>query len=100
MHKNEFPALPDMSGGISIDIDNMLLKEMLVRSSFAAARDDNRQVLNGILLQHREKLATFIGTDGKRLARLYAEVNLPESQVGSYVLPLKAVEEMIKLIDS
>jgi DNA polymerase-3 subunit beta len=99
MHKSEFPALPDLSGGVSIDIENTLLKEMLIRSSFAAARDDNRQVLNGILLQHKDKLATFIGTDGKRLARLYAEVNLPEAQIGSYVLPLKAVEEIIKLID-
>lgn len=99
MHKSEFPALPDMNGGVSIEIENALLKEMLIRSSFAAARDDNRQVLNGILLQHKEKMATFIGTDGKRLARLYADVNLPENQVGSYVVPLKAVEEMIKLID-
>lgn len=99
MHKTEFPPLPDMSGGVSIHIDNTLLKEMLIRSSFAAARDDNRQVLNGILLQHKQKFATFIGTDGKRLARLYTEVDLPESQSGSYVLPLKAVEEMIKLID-
>lgn len=99
MHKNEFPQFPDMSGGVSVDIENDLLKEMLVRSSFAAARDDNRQVLNGILLQHKEKLATFIGTDGKRLARIYTEVNLPETETGSYVLPLKAVEEIIKLID-
>jgi DNA polymerase-3 subunit beta len=99
MHKNEFPALPDMRDGVSVELDNLLLKEMLIRSSFAAARDDNRQVLNGVLLQHKEKIATFIGTDGKRLARLYAEVNLPESQIGSYIVPLKAVEEMIKLID-
>lgn len=99
MHKSEFPALPDLSGGVAIELDNTLLKEMLVRSSFAAARDDNRQVLNGILLQHKDKFATFIGTDGKRLARLYADVVLPENQAGSYVLPLKAVEEMIKLID-
>lgn len=99
MLKSEFPTLPDMSGGVSIEIENSLLKEMLIRSSFAAARDDNRQVLNGILLQHKEKHATFIGTDGKRLARLSAEVNLPGSQAGSYVVPLKAVEEMVKLID-
>ncbi len=99
MHKSEFPALPDLSGGITFEMENTLLKEMLIRSSFAAARDDNRQVLNGVLVQHKEKLATFIGTDGKRLARLYAEVNTPENQVGSYVVPLKAVEEMIKIID-
>lgn len=98
MHKNEFPDLPDMSGGTSMDIDNTLLKEMLTRSSFAAARDDNRQVLNGVLFQHKEKLATFIATDGKRLARLCTAVDTGTQDV-SYVVPLKAIEEMIKLID-
>ena len=99
MHKNEFPQMPDMNGAISVEVENGLLKEMLTRSSFAAARDDNRQVLNGILLQCKDKVATFIGTDGKKLARLYTEVGLPEDQAGSYVIPLKAVEEIIKLID-
>lgn len=99
MHKNEFPALPDLNGGISLDLENDMLKEMLVRSSFAAARDDNRQVLNGILLQHRQKTATFIGTDGKRLARLFADIDSLDGQSGAYVLPLKAVEEMIKLLE-
>jgi DNA polymerase-3 subunit beta len=99
MHQNEFPQLPDMSTATSVEIENSLLKEMLTRSSFAAARDDNRQVLNGILLQLKDKMAVFVGTDGKRLAQLHAEVNLAEDQTASYVLPLKAVEEMIKLID-
>jgi DNA polymerase III subunit beta len=100
MHKSEFPALPDLSGGISLMIDNTMLKEMLVRSSFAAARDDNRQVLNGILLQQKDKMATFIGTDGKRLARIFADVEMDQAQAGTYVLPLKAVEEMIKLLET
>ncbi len=99
MHKSEFPALPDMNGGLSMTLDGAMLKEMLVRSSFAAARDDNRQVLNGILLLHQQKLATFIGTDGKRLARLFADVEEAQEQTGSYVVPLKAVEEMIKLLE-
>ncbi len=99
MNKSEFPTLPDFEGGISLMLDNSLLKEMLVRSSFSAARDDNRQVLKGILFQYREKLATFVGTDGKRLARLFADIEFGEGQVGSYVLPLKAVEEIIALLD-
>jgi len=100
MHKSEFPQFPDMSEAVTLEIDSKLLKEMLTRSAFAAARDDNRQVLNGILLEYRGGVATFIGTDGKRLARLYTEVRLPEGYVASYVLPLKAVEEIIKLIDT
>lgn len=97
--KTEFPTLPDFEGGISLMIDSQLLKEMLVRSAFSAARDDNRQVLKGILFQYREKLATFVGTDGKRLARLFADIEFGEGQNGSYVLPLKAVEEIISLLD-
>ncbi|MBU6446432.1 MAG: DNA polymerase III subunit beta, partial [Verrucomicrobia bacterium] len=43
--------------------------------------------------------ATFIGTDGKRLARVHAPVAIDASIVGSYVIPLKAVEEMTKILD-
>ena len=100
MQPSEFPNLPNLSGGVSATITNSTLKEMLIRSSFAAARDDNRQVLNGILLQNLKKTATFVGTDGKKLAHLFAEIDLPEELVGSYIVPLKAVEEMIKLLDA
>lgn len=99
MHQSEFPTLPDFSEGIGLTIDNSLLKDFLSRSAFAAARDDNRQVLNGILFQYQEKMATFTGTDGKRLARIFAELELNRETGNRYILPLKAVEEMIKLLD-
>lgn len=97
--KAEFPEFPEIDGGITMNLPNPLLKEMLVRSSFAAARDDNRQVLNGILFQYKDKTATFVGTDGKRLSRLFAPIEVSEGQEGSCILPLKAVEEIIKLMD-
>ena len=100
MNKSEFPTLPDLSEGVHLNFDNTTLKEMLMRSSFSAARDDNRQVLNGILLQSLKKTATFVGTDGKRLARLFTSVDIPEAHTASYILPLKAVEEIVKLLDS
>lgn len=99
MNPSDFPTLPDLTEGFCLSIDNGLLKELLVRSSFAAARDDNRQVLNGILCHYREKMATFIGTDGKRLARIFTPIDFEEHSVSGYILPLKAVEEMIKLVE-
>jgi DNA polymerase-3 subunit beta len=99
MNKHEFPTFPDFSSGTQFSIYNKTLKEMLTRSSFAASRDDNRQVLNGILFQSINKTATFIGTDGKRLAKLRTLINQSENIEGSYILPLKAVEEIIKLLD-
>lgn len=99
MNKSEFPTLPDLSEGLHLNLESSVLKEMLMRTSFAAARDDNRQVLNGILLQSLNRTATFVGTDGKRLARLFTGVDVPETHTASYILPLKAVEEMVKLLD-
>jgi DNA polymerase-3 subunit beta len=99
MHKNEFPAIPDLSEGTQFSMSSAALKELLSRSAFAAARDDSRQVLNGILLQNANQTATFIGTDGKRLAKIHSIVDLPQSFNGSFIVPLKAVEEMVRTLD-
>jgi DNA polymerase III subunit beta len=99
MHKGEFPALPDLSAGISFTVSEAMLKEMLSRTAFAAARDDSRQILNGILLQSVGKVTTLIGTDGKRLAKIHTEVEIPETHSASYVVPLKAVEEIIRILN-
>ena len=74
MHKSEYPAFPDLSQGVDMPFKAEVLKEMLMRTSFAAARDDSRQVLNGVLMQRASSLATFTGTDGKRLARNQVEI--------------------------
>jgi DNA polymerase-3 subunit beta len=100
MHKSEFPALPDLSEGMQFSIAPASLKELLSRSAFAAARDDSRQVLNGILLENTQQMATFIGTDGKRLAKIHSPVNLSSEFNGSHIVPLKAVDEMIRILDS
>lgn len=99
MHKGEFPSLPDLSEGVQLSIPSILLKELLSRSAFAAARDDSHQVLNGILLQYAGPIATFIGTDGKRLAKIHTTVDLPADYKGSFIIPLKAVEEMVRMLD-
>lgn len=100
MHKSEFPTLPDFSDGAVFIMSAKALKDLLSRTSFAAARDDSRQVLNGVLLQNQNGQTAFIGTDGKRLAKVQASSVLtgPEGAT-SYILPLKAVEEMIRLLD-
>jgi DNA polymerase-3 subunit beta len=98
MSKSEFPALPDISKATQIPISSSTLKEMLSRTYFSAAREDSRYVLNGINMQINQKIATFIGTDGKRLAKMHSNIDIDPSFQGSYILPLKAVEEMIKML--
>lgn len=99
MNKAEFPALPDLKGSPEATFTCTSLREMLSKTAFAAAREDSRYMLNGVLLQINAQQTTFIGTDGKRLARAISPVLVDASVRGSYVIPLKAVEEMAKMLE-
>jgi DNA polymerase-3 subunit beta len=99
MNKAEFPTLPDLSGSLEITLPSSSLKEMFSKTAFSAAREDSRYMLNGVQVRIANQIATFIGTDGKRLAKASIPVAVDASVVGAHVIPLKAVEEMIKMLD-
>ncbi|MBN1914553.1 MAG: DNA polymerase III subunit beta [Parachlamydiales bacterium] len=99
LHKSEFPSFPETTGAAQIEIDSSILKSMLSRVSFAAEREDNRYMMNSIFLKIENQLMTCIGTDGKRIAKTFNTLNIDPSLQGSYVLPLKAVEEMIRILE-
>lgn len=98
--KDEFPTMPQSSGSPEIIIETSILRDMLDKTAFSVARDDVQNIPNGILLKIANKRATCISTDGKRLAKVDAEIEIDSSFQGSYVIPLKAVEEMIKILES
>lgn len=96
MSRNEFPALPDLAGSVQVKMPRELLRDMLYRTSFAVSKEDNRYVLTGVLAEIASGVATFVGTDGRRLAKAHANVELDPSVTGQYIIPFKAVEEMLK----
>ncbi len=100
MGKAEFPTLPDFEGAARFTLKQKDLKDMFFRTSFAVSRDDSRYVLTGVLMQIANGVATFVGTDGKRLARAHIALDIDKEFSGSYTLPLKAVDEIVKnLVD-
>lgn len=97
MPKDEFPALPPLSEATQLTINQKELKEMFFQTSFAVSREDNRYTLTGVSLNISNNSAVFVGTDGKRLSRAHMQLEGVDSQLaGSYILPLKAVEEIQK----
>jgi DNA polymerase-3 subunit beta len=100
MNRGEFPALPAISEAINFTVKQSELRDMLFRTSFAVSREDNRYVLTGVFMHIEGGKAVFVGTDGKRLARAHIPVQLDPQYSASYIIPLKAVEEIQKnLID-
>jgi DNA polymerase-3 subunit beta len=98
MHKNEYPTLPDLSEGLHLSLPHATLKEMLSKTLFSAAREEDQQLLNGVLFQQLQNTLTMIATDGKRLAKSQSEGSSSASH--SAVLPLKAAEETIKILET
>ena len=98
MGKDEYPSLPDLSKAMQFTIKSELLKELLYRTSFAVSKEDNRYVLTGVLMRISNGKAIFVGTDGKRLAKTETPVLLPTDFSGEYILPLKAVDEVMKML--
>lgn len=94
--ETEFPSLPDLEGANRFTLKQADLKDVLYRTAFAVSREDNRFVLTGVSLSIVNGVATFAGTDGKRLARTFMPISIDASFSGNYVIPLKAVEEAVK----
>lgn len=96
MSKTEFPSLPDLTNTNAFQIKQSDLKDLFYRTSFAVSKEDNRYVLTGVLMQIAQQQATFVGTDGKRLARAFINVDVPSDFTCQCIIPLKAVDEILK----
>jgi DNA polymerase-3 subunit beta len=100
MGPSEYPALPDMTGATKVTIPQNELKETLGLTAFAVSRDEKRPYLMGVCMQIQNGSASFIATDGKRLAKASLAVSIDPSLSGSYIIPGKAVDEFSKILES
>lgn len=96
----EFPALPVSKGkGVTIDVEE--LREKIDRVGIAAARDDTRPILTGVLWLLEEKQLTLAATDGYRLGvdilkKITSEGLQP---LEKFVLPVRALMELSKVLE-
>jgi DNA polymerase-3 subunit beta len=98
MNPRDYPLMPDLSGAVKFHVDALYLKEMIERTSFAAARDEARFAINGLLLEVQNGEISFVGTDGKRLAKMSLGVSLDTTFSQQYILPIKGVEEVASIL--
>lgn len=92
----DFPGLPDLSGSARVQFTQGQLKDALYRTSFAVSKEDNRYVLTGVFCHLSNGQAVFVGTDGKRLARTSIPTTMDPNTNFECIIPLKAVEEILK----
>lgn len=95
----EFPEMAPLADpSIQVALEAKGLREMLDRVAFAAATDDSRPILAGVLAKFEAKRLTLAGADGFRLSVQHTGFG-DASQVEPFnlVIPVKALQELGRL---
>jgi DNA polymerase-3 subunit beta len=96
---DEFPVIPtiaDRQPTMSFPPD--LLRETVDQVAFAAATDDTRPVLAGVLMRLKGKTATFAAADGFRLAVRTIELPEPVVEPLDVIVPARALIELARIV--
>lgn len=94
----EFPVIPEVANQNSCRVGPKELQEALSQVAFAAATDDTRPVLAGILFSFRGNALTLTAADSFRLAIRQVEVVKPLGQDVDIIVPVRTVQELTRIL--
>src|SRR5204863_1342714 len=83
--EEEFPPLPKFEGAKVVTIRQKDLRDGLRKTSYAISTDETRYVLNGLLFSFKENKLTLVATDGRRLATVDIELELPRTHQANII---------------
>src|SRR6186997_3540689 len=103
--REDFPSLPDATGGFSAMLPREALRQMISKTQFAITGEDTRYFLNGALFLLKPDSMGLVSTDGHRLAHITvgrdgeaakgAKADGDENRV---ILPRKTLLELGRLL--
>ena len=99
LSKDDFPPMPSFEESFSYQLKQGILKDILQKTYYAASTDESRAILNGSLMAFRDNKLTVVSTDGRRLALVEQEVDIPEEAEMDIVVPTKTINELIKTLE-
>ncbi|MCE7929410.1 MAG: DNA polymerase III subunit beta [Dehalococcoidia bacterium] len=98
MDAEDFPRMPTIAEGVSIELDPKLLKRAIERVEFAAAADESRPVLTGVEVKTEGTRLTFAAADGFRLAVADITLPAPAAEAVAAIVPARALREVARLV--
>ncbi|GHO86810.1 DNA polymerase III subunit beta [Dictyobacter formicarum] len=101
MDPSEFPLIPSAEGDEEpIILDAGMLKDMIAQVVFAAADDDSRPVLTGVLVEVANEQVSFAAADAFRLALRVAPLAGHTASHSSILIPARTLSELARILPS
>ena len=97
--KEEFPPLPEFGEEKAYSLEQGELVTMLKSVAYAQSTDETRYILNGVYFNFKDGKLSLVATDGRRLALIAKEMEVPAASAGAIILPAKTVGELTRLLD-
>jgi DNA polymerase-3 subunit beta len=97
---NEFPDVPtaeSINGQNNLHLEAETFKQMIDQVVFAAATDESRPILTGVLAQFHQGGLTLAAADGFRLSVSSADVGVDLDETTSTIIPARALAELSRV---
>ena len=98
MDADDFPPIPAIDDGATLELDPKTLREAITQVVFSAATDDSRPVLTGVGLVVDGDAVTFAASDGFRLAVRTLKLKKKAADKHQVIVPAKALAELNRLL--
>lgn len=101
MDADEFPPLPGVADGDTVELDGDALQQAIDRTVIAASGDEMRPVYTGVMAAFAASNVTFVATDGHRLAVsvvAFSEQGRDDWEPFQVIVPAKALSEVSRLL--
>lgn len=94
----DFPPIPEVSDGMSTNIEAAALREGITQVVFAAATEESRPVLTGINAEFEGEQLGLAAADGFRLAVHKTTLSSPAGQKVAVIIPARSLNELNRLL--
>ncbi len=94
----DYPELPDVGDGKSIQIPQNALKELISGTIFSVSENQGRPIHTGVKFEVEEETVSAIAVDGFRLARRTYHMDTPTGRKLSFVIPAQSLKEVEKIL--
>jgi len=94
----DFPPIPQISDGMSTNIEATALKEAITQVAFAAATEESRPVLTGINTEFDGRELNLAAADGFRLAVHKMTLAAPINEKTTVIIPARTLNEVNRLL--
>jgi len=97
--KEEFPPLPEFGEEKAYSVEQAELVSMLKSVAYAQSTDETRYIQNGVYFNFKDGKLSLVATDGRRLALISKQLDVPLQAAGVIIIPANTVGELTRLLD-